>query len=85
MTAPVVSFLNNRDGGERTTLVYHLAWMASELGIRVLAVDLDPQANLTAACLDADLVEKLWEGQRQTVYGAIAPLLAICQRLRFRS
>ena len=75
MNAPVVSFFNNKGGVGKTTFVYHLAWMASELGVRVLAVDLDPQANLTAACLDADLVEKLWDGKRQTVFGAIAPLL----------
>ena len=75
MTTPVVSFFNNNGGVGKTTLVYHLAWMASELGVSVLAVDLDPQANLTAACLDANVVEKLWDGARQTVYGAIAPLL----------
>ena len=43
--------------------------------MKVLAADLDPQANLTAACLDAEIVERLWEGKRQTIYGAIAPLL----------
>lgn len=75
MSVPVVSFFNNKGGVGKTTLMYHLAWMASELGLRVLAADLDPQANLTAACLDADLVEKLWDGSRQTVFGAIAPLL----------
>lgn len=75
MTAPVVSFFNNKGGVGKTTLVYHLAWMAAEMGVNVLAADLDPQANLTAACLDDDLVEKLWDGKRQTVYGAISPLL----------
>jgi chromosome partitioning protein len=75
MTAPVVSFFNNKGGVGKTTLVYHLAWMAADLGARVLAVDLDPQANLTAACLDEDRVERLWDGKRQTIYGAIAPLL----------
>jgi hypothetical protein len=49
--------------------------MAADLGFTVLAADLDPQANLTAACLDADRVEGLWEGNRQTIYGAITPLL----------
>lgn len=75
MTTPVVSFFNNKGGVGKTTLVYHLAWMAADLGVTVLAADLDPQANLTAACLDADRVEKLWEGKRQTIYGAISPLL----------
>lgn len=73
---PVCSFFNNKGGVGKTTLVYHLAWMAADLGTRVLVADLDPQANLTAACLDADRVEALWEEPRQTVFGAIAPLLS---------
>lgn len=46
-----VAFFNNKGGVGKTTLVYHLAWMYQELGIRVLAVDLDPQAHLTWAFL----------------------------------
>ena len=75
-SVPVCSFFNNKGGVGKTTLVYHLAWMASDLGVKVLAVDLDPQANLTAACIDADRVERLWEEPRQTIFGAISPLLA---------
>jgi len=75
MSAPVISFFNNKGGVGKTTLVYHLAWMAAELDVRVLAVDLDPQANLTAAFLEEGAVEALWSGDRATVYGAIAPLL----------
>lgn len=73
---PVVAFFNNKGGVGKTTLVYHLAWMLRECGLRVLAVDLDPQANLTSAFLDDDTVEQLWDDQRRrTIYGAIAPLL----------
>lgn len=73
---PVVAFFNNKGGVGKTTLVYHLAWMLRELGVRVLAVDLDPQANLTSAFLDDVTVEELWGDQRRrTVHGAIAPLL----------
>lgn len=75
MTA-VVAFFNNKGGVGKTTLLYHLAWMLHELGVRVVAVDLDPQANLTSAFLDDDTVESLWSNfERRTVYGAIAPLL----------
>lgn len=70
------SFFNNKGGVGKTTLVYHLASMAADLGVNVLAVDLDPQANLTAACIDANRVERLWEEPRQTIFGAISPLLA---------
>jgi cellulose biosynthesis protein BcsQ len=75
MTTPVVAFFNNKGGVGKTTLVYHLAWMLNELGIRVVAVDLDPQANLTASFLDDEQVEKLWaDSHRRTVYGALEPL-----------
>ena len=59
MTVPVLTFFNNKSGVGKTSLVYHLAWMLSDLGYRVLACDLDPQANLTAAFLDEDQLEKL--------------------------
>jgi chromosome partitioning protein len=49
VSAPIIAFLNNKGGVGKTTLVYHLAWMFADLGVRVLAADLDPQANLTAA------------------------------------
>jgi len=36
---------------------YHFAWMFASLRKRVVAVDLDPHANLTAAFLDEDRIE----------------------------
>jgi chromosome partitioning protein len=77
MTQPVVAFFNNKGGVGKTSLVYHLAWMYAELGVGVLAVDLDPQANLTAAFFDEEDVIALWpdEGDAQTVFGSIRPLL----------
>lgn len=78
MTCPVVAFFNNKGGVGKTSLVYHLSWMFSDLGAKVLAIDLDPQANLTAAFLPEDRLEALWtdEGDRpSTVFGAIQPLL----------
>lgn len=73
---PVVAFFNNKGGVGKTTLLYHTAWMLRELGTSVVAVDLDPQANLTSAFLNDEIVEKLWEDDsRRTVYGALAPLL----------
>ena len=75
MTTPVVTFFNNKGGVGKTTLVYHLAWMLRELGWSVVAVDLDPQANLTASFLSDESVEKLWTGpQRLSAYGALEPL-----------
>ncbi|MCL4821154.1 MAG: ParA family protein [Vicinamibacteria bacterium] len=72
-----VAFFNNKGGVGKTSLVYHLAWMYAELGVSVLAADLDPQANLTAMFLPDDRIEGLWpaSGRERTVYGAVRPLL----------
>ncbi len=55
-----LAFFNNKGGVGKTSLVYHLAWMYAELGLPVLAADLDPQANLTSMCLDDNRLETLW-------------------------
>lgn len=51
--------------------------MYSELGLPVIAADLDPQANLTSMFLEDERLEVLWaeEAGRQTVFGALQPLL----------
>lgn len=51
--------------------------MYSDLGIRVVAADLDPQANLTAAFLEEDRLEELWPGcdHPLSIFGSIQPLL----------
>lgn len=61
MSIPVLTFFNNKGGVGKTSLVYHLAWMLAEEGQRILAVDLDAQANLTAAFLDEDRLARLWD------------------------
>lgn len=72
-----VAFFNNKGGVGKTSLVYHLAWMFADHGIKTLAVDLDPQANLTAMFLDEERLESLWpDGEHpDTVYGAVRPIL----------
>ncbi len=69
---------NNKGGVGKTSLVYHLAWMYADLGLSVIAADLDPQANLTAMFLDEERLEELWpdSGKRLTIYQALQPLLA---------
>jgi chromosome partitioning protein len=80
VTTPTLTFFNNKGGVGKTTLVYHLSWMFSELGVKTLVVDCDPQANLTAAFIkDEDLLERLWDQPRDalatTIFGAVHPLL----------
>ena len=80
MTAPVLAFFNNKGGVGKTSLVYHLAWMLSELDRSVLAVDLDPQANLTAAFLPEKAVEDLWEQPVEnaaTIARCVSPLAEV--------
>ena len=72
-----IAFFNNKGGVGKTSLVYHLAWMFADRGVRTLAVDLDPQANLTSMFLSEERLEELWpDGEHpDTVYGAIRPIL----------
>lgn len=73
----VVAFFNNKGGVGKTSLVYHLAWMYADLGRRVVAADLDPQANLTALFFDEEKLEGLWpdDAAGRTVLGALKPLV----------
>ncbi len=57
---PTIAFLQSMGGVGKTSLVYHLAWMYADLGHSVLAVDLDPQASLTAAMVDPERLQVLW-------------------------
>ena len=76
-----IAFFNNKGGVGKTSCVYHIAWMYADLGLRVVAADLDPQSNLTSMFLPDDALERLWwpndenGGHCQTVYGALQPLL----------
>lgn len=72
-----LALFNNKGGVGKTSLVYHLAWMFAELKIGVVAIDLDPQSNLTSSFLDDDQLEKLWaSGDGGTsILGLVQPLL----------
>lgn len=70
-----IAVFNNKGGVGKTTLVYHLAHMLPRVGIRTIAVDLDPQANLTSAFFDEDRLETLWDDGSQTILEAINPIL----------
>ncbi|MCF6336741.1 MAG: AAA family ATPase [Gammaproteobacteria bacterium] len=67
MSTPVLTFFNNKGGVGKTSLIYHLAWMFASLHKRVVIIDLDPQANLTAAFLDEEKIEAIWN--QPTKYG----------------
>lgn len=73
-----IAFFNNKGGVGKTSLVYHLGWTHAEGGQRVLMVDLDPQSNLTAMCVDEERLEQLWvddDLQRKSIRGAVQPII----------
>lgn len=72
-----IAFFNNKGGVGKTSLVYHLAWMYSDLDKRVLAVDLDPQSNLTSMFLPEERLEQLWpDGPHpETILGVVEPIV----------
>jgi len=84
---PVLTFFNNKGGVGKTSLVFHLAWMFAEMGKRVVAIDLDPQANLTSAFLSEDVLEEIWDpqvgnSQATTIYKCVQPLTKVGDIMR---
>jgi cellulose biosynthesis protein BcsQ len=82
MSAAVLTFFNNKGGVGKTSLVYHLAWMFSEMGLRIVAIDLDPQANLTSAFLPEEELELLWDPDNvdpgpSTIFQCVRPLTEV--------
>lgn len=51
--------------------------MYADMGFKVVAIDLDPQANLSAMFLREERLEKLWPDDEhpQTILGAVGPIL----------
>ena len=69
-----IGFFNNKGGVGKTSLVYHVAWMLAQLDRRVIAADLDPQANLTSLFLTEERLDELFElSPRPTLHGAVSP------------
>lgn len=64
----VIAVTNFKGGSGKTTTAAHLAQFLALQGYRVLAVDLDPQASLTAL---HGLQPEFDVGPNQTIYGAI--------------
>jgi len=71
-----IAFFNNKGGVGKTTLVYHFTYMLAELGYRSLAIDLDPQTNLSSMFLDDNKLQMIYtnENSRHTIIEGIRPL-----------
>lgn len=76
MSVPVIAFFNNKGGVGKTSLVYHVSSMLADLDYRVVAADMDPQGNLSAAFLSQEKIEFL-EAQEKfyTIRNSIDPVL----------
>jgi chromosome partitioning protein len=62
-----VSLINMKGGVGKTTLAAQLAHAAGFKGLRTLAVDLDPQANLSQALLSPEKYRELLRGKKPTI------------------
>jgi chromosome partitioning protein len=72
-----IIFFNNKGGVGKTTTVYHVAWMLSELGVKTIAIDLDPQSNLTSMFLTPDRLEEVYENNLPiTILDSINPVVS---------
>ncbi len=79
MKASILTLFNNKGGVGKTSVLYHLAWMFAILEKRVIIFDLDPQSNLTAAFLNEDEIEAVWNQQNEgsTIYNCVNPLASV--------
>jgi chromosome partitioning protein len=76
--AHVIAFANQKGGVAKTTTTLNLAVAFAETGHRVLAVDMDPQANLTMSQgIDPDSVER-------SMYNVLVEHLSIREVIRKR-
>ncbi|MDR0272771.1 MAG: AAA family ATPase, partial [Clostridiales bacterium] len=71
-----LTFFNNKGGVGKTSLAYHLAWTYADLGKTILAADLDPQSNLTAAFMTEDEIAELWDEGKPgtTIFDCVKPV-----------
>lgn len=72
-----IALFNNKGGVGKTSLTYHLAWSFADMGLKTIAIDLDPQSNLSAFFVSEERLEALWPNGRHpnTVFGYVQPLL----------
>jgi cellulose biosynthesis protein BcsQ len=62
---------------DKSSLIFHLAWMYAERGVKVLALDLDPHCHLTRLFLPQARQEEIW-----SLGGGQAAIEAISSNLR---
>lgn len=58
-----IAFFNHKGGVGKTLAAYHLGWVLTKLGHKVLLVDGDSQVNLTAVALGADRFDSFYDDE----------------------
>lgn len=73
-----IAFFNHKGGVGKTTMLFNIAVALGRLDKRVLLVDFDAQANLTAIALDDPTLEGLYapDAQGMTVAHGFSPLVS---------
>lgn len=72
--AKIISLFNHKGGVSKTTTTYHLSWMLTNLGQKVIMVDMDAQCNLTGLVLGEERFEEFYEEQPQNnIKSAVEP------------
>ncbi|MFJ9470095.1 ParA family protein [Streptomyces caniferus] len=77
----IISFFNHKGGVGKTTLVYNIGIALAEKGKRVLFLDLDAQANLTAAALAPEQILGSWS-ENKTIWTCLRPVVDRSGELR---
>lgn len=68
---------NNKGGVGKTTLVFHIAHMAARMKLKTVAIDYDPQSNLSAVLMGDEALVEAWErpeGEARTVASCVDPV-----------
>lgn len=60
-----LTLFNNKGGVGKTTLTFNIAHMLARSGYRTVALDYDPQCNLSAIFLSDEDLAELWEDESQ--------------------
>jgi cellulose biosynthesis protein BcsQ len=73
-----ITFFNHKGGVGKTTMLFNVAIELGRLGKRVLMVDLDAQANLSAVSLEDEALERMYAPNEDglTVAHAFAPMVS---------
>ena len=74
MPTKVLTFFNSKSGSGKTALTYTMAKAFVSVGYRVLMVDFDPKAALTALCIKEEPLMQLWcDNLGNTMYKCVSP------------